>query len=141
MTPYLNCLRDRSDGGSQHIASMRNKKNYPSVIIKYSLLSRALGLDRLCDNAQKVRHCFPQICLVNLMQSKCKCFNFRSLQKISVNIRTSCLHKSMEVVHFANTLTITYMWGSIFHPHKYQTPDANPIVKYVKTHVILIEVY
>ena len=31
-----------SDEGSQHIFSIRNKKNYPSIIIKYS--SRALEL-------------------------------------------------------------------------------------------------
>ena len=34
--------RDGSDEGSQHMVSVRNKKNYPSVIIKYSLLSRAV---------------------------------------------------------------------------------------------------
>ena len=28
--------RDGSDEGSQHMVSMRNKKIYPSVIIKYS---------------------------------------------------------------------------------------------------------
>ena len=33
---------DSSDEGSQHMVSMRNKNNYPSIIIKYSLLSRAL---------------------------------------------------------------------------------------------------
>ena len=33
---------DGSDEGSQHMVSMRNKKNYLSIIIKYSLLSRAL---------------------------------------------------------------------------------------------------
>ena len=34
--------RDGSDEASQHMVSKRNKKNYPSVIIKYSLLSRAM---------------------------------------------------------------------------------------------------
>ena len=33
---------DGSDEGPQHMISMRNKKNYPSVIFKYSLLSRVL---------------------------------------------------------------------------------------------------
>ena len=33
--------RDGSDEGSQHMVSTRNKKNYPLIIIKYSLLSRA----------------------------------------------------------------------------------------------------
>ena len=28
--------QDSSDEGSQHRVSMRNKKNYPSIIIKYS---------------------------------------------------------------------------------------------------------
>ena len=28
--------RDGSDEGSQHRVSMRNKKNYPSIIVKYS---------------------------------------------------------------------------------------------------------
>ena len=28
--------RDGSDEGSQHMVSMENKKNYPSIIIKYS---------------------------------------------------------------------------------------------------------
>ena len=36
--------RDGSDEGSQHMVSMKNKKNYPSIIIKYSLLYRALPL-------------------------------------------------------------------------------------------------
>ena len=31
--------RDGSDEGSQHIVSIRNKKNYPSVIIKYLCFS------------------------------------------------------------------------------------------------------
>ena len=35
--------RAGSDEGPQHIVSMRNKKNYPSIIIKYSLLPRALA--------------------------------------------------------------------------------------------------
>ena len=35
--------REGSDEGSQHMVSMRNKKNYLSIIIKYSVLSRALG--------------------------------------------------------------------------------------------------
>ena len=34
--------RDGSDEGSQHMVSMRNKENYPSIIIKYPLLFRAL---------------------------------------------------------------------------------------------------
>ena len=34
--------RGGSDEGSHHISSIRNKKNYPSVIIKYLLLSGAL---------------------------------------------------------------------------------------------------
>ena len=37
--------RDGSDEGSQHMVSMRNKKNYPSVKIIYPLLSRALIYD------------------------------------------------------------------------------------------------
>ena len=37
----LSC-QDSSDEGSQHMVSKRNKQNYPSVIIKYSLLSKAL---------------------------------------------------------------------------------------------------
>ena len=36
--------RDGSDEASQHMVSMRNKKNYPSIIIKYPLLSRALQI-------------------------------------------------------------------------------------------------
>ena len=36
--------RDGSDEGSQHMVSMRNIKNYSLIIIKYSLLSRALGV-------------------------------------------------------------------------------------------------
>ena len=36
--------RDGSDEGSQHMISVRNKKNYPSIIIKYPLLPRALYL-------------------------------------------------------------------------------------------------
>ena len=42
VTPHLNHLPssepsqwDSSDEGSQHMVSMRNKKNYPSIIIKY----------------------------------------------------------------------------------------------------------
>ena len=34
--------QDVSDEGSQHMVSVRNKKNNPSIIIKYPLLSRAL---------------------------------------------------------------------------------------------------
>ena len=34
--------KDGSDERSQHMVSKRNKQNYPSVIIKYTLLSRAL---------------------------------------------------------------------------------------------------
>ena len=34
--------QDGSDEGSQLMVSMINQKNYPSIIIKYSLLSRAL---------------------------------------------------------------------------------------------------
>ena len=37
VTPHLNRLIETVQmRGSQHTASMRNKKNYPSVIIKYS---------------------------------------------------------------------------------------------------------
>ena len=42
---HKNMCCDPSSGsaeGSQHTVSMRNKKNYPSIIIKYPLLSRAL---------------------------------------------------------------------------------------------------
>ena len=34
--------QDGSNEGSQYMVSVRNEKNYPSLIIKYSLLSRAL---------------------------------------------------------------------------------------------------
>ena len=34
--------RDGSDEGSQHMVSVRNKKSYFLIIIRYSLLSRAL---------------------------------------------------------------------------------------------------
>ena len=43
--------QDGSDEGSQHILSIRNKKNYPSIIIKYSFLSRVLMLNRLYAGA------------------------------------------------------------------------------------------
>ena len=33
--------RDGSDEGSHHMVLMRNKKTYSSIMIKYSLLSRA----------------------------------------------------------------------------------------------------
>ena len=33
---------DGLDEGSQHMFSMRTKKNYPLIISKYSLLSRAM---------------------------------------------------------------------------------------------------
>ena len=36
--------QDGSDEGPQHIVSMRNKKNYPLVIIKYFHLFRAAFL-------------------------------------------------------------------------------------------------
>ena len=37
VTPHLNCFeQDSSVEGSQHTVSIRNKKNYPSIIIKYS---------------------------------------------------------------------------------------------------------
>ena len=43
VTPHLNCLIETVQmRGSQDIVSMGNKKNHPSVIIKYPLLSRAL---------------------------------------------------------------------------------------------------
>ena len=40
MTPHLN-HRDSSDEGSQHMVSLRNKKNYPELSLN-TLLSRAL---------------------------------------------------------------------------------------------------
>ena len=44
VTPHLNRLVETVQmRGSQHMVSMRNEKNYPSIIIKHSLLSRALG--------------------------------------------------------------------------------------------------
>ena len=43
VTPHLNPLIKMVQmRGSQHMVSMRNKKNYPSIIIKYPFLSRAL---------------------------------------------------------------------------------------------------
>ena len=42
VTPHLNHLKG-SDEGSQHKVSMRNKKNYPSIIIKYS------SYPKICD--------------------------------------------------------------------------------------------
>ena len=39
--------RDNSDEGSHHMVLMRNKKNYPSITIKYPLLSRALLLRKI----------------------------------------------------------------------------------------------
>ena len=46
VTPHMSeqSCREGSDEWSQHMVSMRNKKNYPSIIIKnmYFLLSRAL---------------------------------------------------------------------------------------------------
>ena len=36
VTPHLNCLNETVQmRGSQHTVSVRNKKNYPSIIIKY----------------------------------------------------------------------------------------------------------
>ena len=42
--PSSELSQDDSDEGPQHIISMRNKKNYPSVIIKYFHLFRAVFL-------------------------------------------------------------------------------------------------
>ena len=42
---------DGSDEGSQRMVLMKSKKNYPFVIIKYPLLSRALVINiYICDN-------------------------------------------------------------------------------------------
>ena len=59
VTPHLNCLVDSSDEGSQHMVSIRNKRNNPSVIIKYSL-SRVLGKMNFCC---EMTLCLMHVCL------------------------------------------------------------------------------
>ena len=44
------------------MVSMRNKKNYPSIIIKFSILSRALIFRQVVGaNSTDIDHSFPNI--------------------------------------------------------------------------------
>lgn len=44
MTYFMRSRRDGSDEGSHYMVSMRDKKNHSCIIIKYTLLSKALGI-------------------------------------------------------------------------------------------------
>ena len=44
VTPHLNCLGESVQMKGHNMISVRNKKNYPAVIMKYPLLSRGLML-------------------------------------------------------------------------------------------------
>ena len=77
--------RDGSHEGSQHMDSKRNKKNYPSIIIKYSsYLSRALllytcistGVCQMCNILFCINIC-QYITLKTLFQ------NYRLYQRLS----------------------------------------------------------
>ena len=64
MTPHLNCLVMTVQLRGSNVVSMRNKKNYPSVIIKYSRLSRALFITSM--NSRGIFVWFkPQVECVN----------------------------------------------------------------------------
>ena len=46
-TYFVTPRRDGLVEGSQHVVSIRNKKNYPSVIIKYSYLEVSVHWDKV----------------------------------------------------------------------------------------------
>ena len=74
------CDPSSSVEGLQHIVSIRNKKNYPSIIIKYPLLSRALSKTVLPPGLHfKIGCLIPILIFPDLFQFSIPCKDPKSI--------------------------------------------------------------